>query len=297
MLHEMRKFILLSVALAIALFITPPVAQALAAEINSDKAALDALQKILERQDILSPGDELEYLGTQADINGEQCFEFILQFNGLNTLIERGRYAVSPSGKIYELTDDKYVSISKSQTQSNNSNINNNSNNSNLDASEPESDKAEAEEEDVSQLVKDIQQFMSIKGTRVNLREKPDIESETLLRLDEGTPVEVLEISERGGEFWLYVRIDSSQEGWIRSDLVRARLGDKGSHGGKYMAIKGSYVNVRSKPNKKSESVAKLFDGHIVEVIKRGKSWTQVYTLNGESGYVSNDYIRPRKKF
>ncbi len=63
------------------------------------------------------------------------------------------------------------------------------------------------------------------------------------------------------------------------------------------MAIKGMYVNVRQNPDKKSVSLAKLHDGNLIEVIKSGWNWSQVYTIDGKQGWVDSRYIRRRQSF
>lgn len=75
---------------------------------NTDEAS-EFLMSRLDELGRVSPGEELSDLESVTDINGEQCYEFALIFNAPNMQVESGRYAVSPSGKIYELEDGKYV--------------------------------------------------------------------------------------------------------------------------------------------------------------------------------------------
>ena len=75
---------------------------------NTDEAS-EFLMSRLDELGRVSPGEELSDLESVTDINGEQCYEFALMFNAPNIQVESGRYAVSPSGKIYELEDGKYV--------------------------------------------------------------------------------------------------------------------------------------------------------------------------------------------
>ncbi|MBR1671979.1 MAG: SH3 domain-containing protein [Fretibacterium sp.] len=67
------------------------------------------------------------------------------------------------------------------------------------------------------------------------------------------------------------------------------------------MAIKGTDVNLRGGPNKKTASVAKLNDGNLVEVmyykIQKDGRWYFVHTLNGQSGWVFGNYLRNRRSF
>ena len=76
-------------------------------------AAASVLEARLMQLDRLSPGDTLSYLETQVEQGGEKCWEFSAQAEGLNAIVETGRYAVSPSGKVYEFEGDKYVPMKK----------------------------------------------------------------------------------------------------------------------------------------------------------------------------------------
>ena len=139
--------------------------------------------------------------------------------------------------------------------------------------------------------------MMSIKGTKINFRSAPDTDAESMLKLDEGTPVKVLKSSEQDDGKWLYVRLESLKEGWIHGNFVQDSISSQGAHGGRLMAIKGMYVNVRQNPDKKSASLAKLHDGNLIEVIKSGGDWSQVYMIDDKQGWVDSRYIRRRQSF
>ncbi len=51
--------------------------------------------------------EELKYLDSTVELDGEECLEFSSHFNSSET----GYYAVSPSGKIYEYTNKEYVLV------------------------------------------------------------------------------------------------------------------------------------------------------------------------------------------
>ena len=142
---------------------------------------------------------------------------------------------------------------------------------------------------------------MSIRGTKVNLRRSPDINSKSDLLLDEGTPIKVLRKEAQGDGIWLFIRLDSGKEGWIFGDYAQEKLNEVGEHGGDFMAIKGMDVNLRKGPNKKTTSVAKLNDGNLVEIMyykfQNDGRWYFVHTLNGQSGWIFGNYLRDRKNF
>ena len=142
---------------------------------------------------------------------------------------------------------------------------------------------------------------MSIRGTKINLRRSPDINSKSDLLLDEGTPIKVLRQEAQGDNVWLFIRLESGKEGWIFGDYAQEKLNEVGEHGGDFMAIKGMDVNLRKGPNKKTTSVAKLNDGNLVEVMyykfQNDGRWYFVHTLNGQSGWIFGNYLRNRKNF
>ena len=85
-----------------------PSQKASAKKINlaSEDDASEYLQGKLTELEKIDFREELEYLG-QVEIDGEDCFEFSSQFN----LSETGRYAVSPSGKIYGYDGENYTPV------------------------------------------------------------------------------------------------------------------------------------------------------------------------------------------
>ena len=147
----------------------------------------------------------------------------------------------------------------------------------------------------------ETQVLMSIRGTKINLRRAPDINARSDVLLDEGTPVEVIHRDTKADEVWFFVRLDSGREGWVLGDYTRERLRATGEHGGDFMAIKGTDVNLRSGPSKKTSSVAKLNDGNLIEVmyykIQKDGKWYFIHTLNGKSGWVFGNYLRNRRSF
>ena len=137
----------------------------------------------------------------------------------------------------------------------------------------------------------------SIKGTQVNMRTEPDMNSNSVTRLDEGTPVEVIETRGR----WYHVRLSSGKTGWVFSDYIQNRLDNRGTHGGEYKSVNGDEVNLRSGPGRRYNSLAKLYDGHLVEEVERssrnGETWSRVYTPDGREGWIMSRYIRNRRSF
>lgn len=142
---------------------------------------------------------------------------------------------------------------------------------------------------------------MSILGTKVNLRGGPAVDFEVSVLLDEGTPIEVLRRREQPDGEWLFVRLESGREGWIFGDYAQERLGPVGKHGRDLMAIQGTDVNLRSGPSKDTDSLMKLNDGNLVEMmyfrVQEDGRWYYVYTLNGQPGWIFGKYLRERQNF
>ena len=130
-------------------------------------------------------------------------------------------------------------------------------------------------------------------GTRVNLRSSPSMLSNILTRLDEGVPVDIIQSRNQNDGVWHLVKVKGRQ-GWIHGDYLQNRIGSKGSHGGDFMSIKGTSVNLRSSPDTKSARVTILNTGNLVEVVGRRNSWVQVYTQKGEKGWVFSRYVVKR---
>ena len=141
----------------------------------------------------------------------------------------------------------------------------------------------------------------SIRGNKVFMRSFHNTDANIIVRLDEGTPVEL--VSEENGEGgkWCYVKLDSGTTGWVFGEYVQGRLGTKGPHGGEYRSISADDVNLRSGPGRSYSSLGKLYEGHLVEFIEQrsqgNETWFRVYTTKGQEGWVLRKYVRQRRKF
>ena len=77
--------------------------------LSSPEEAAEFLEERLIELEKIIPSGSLEYLDSQTEQNRETCWEFSYQFN----FTETGRYAISPSGKIYEYGNDKYSLVTQ----------------------------------------------------------------------------------------------------------------------------------------------------------------------------------------
>ncbi len=165
--------------------------------LSTSEEASDALMDFLYQLDRVSPGEELQDLDTQTDLNGESCWEFALMSGGLNMMMETGRYAISPSGKVYEMEDDKYVLLKTPETKA--------SQKSDASPESRESMKAKG----------------TINGNKVNIRKRPTTKANVVKQLNAGHPVDVLESAEAGGRLWYHIRTASGTEGWVVEDYLQ----------------------------------------------------------------------------
>lgn len=165
--------------------------------LSTSEEASDALMDFLYQLDRVSPGEELQDLDTQTDISGEACWEFALMSGGLNMMMETGRYAISPSGKVYELNDDKYAPLKAPEQKAS-----------------KKSDAAPENSEPVNAKG-------TINGNKVNVRKRPTTKANVVKQLNAGHPVDVLESSEAENGLWYHIRTASGTEGWVFEDFLQ----------------------------------------------------------------------------
>ena len=73
---------------------------------SADEASTFLSERLINL-DKINPNEEIIYLDSEIELNGEECFEFSSEFN----FSETGRYAVSKSGKVYEYINEEYVLV------------------------------------------------------------------------------------------------------------------------------------------------------------------------------------------
>ena len=121
-------------------------------------------------------------------------------------------------------------------------------------------------------------EFVSVKGSSVNVRQQPTTRSATLWELGKGYPLQVVQ---RKGQ-WLRVRDNESTLGWVHAPLT-----DKSPH----MVVRARTANLRSGPGQKHKVVARLEQGDVLATLKKQSGWTQVRLANGQSGWVAQSLV------
>ena len=145
--------------------------------------------------------------------------------------------------------------------------------------------------------------YASTRGTQVNARAYPTVDSASLAHLEEGTPIDIINYSDKSDGRWVLAVMPDGSKGWISARYTQPRLGVKGEHGGDFMRVRVDDLNLREAPNRQSTSLAKLYEGHLVEIInktsvkqrKGRETWYQVFTMKGEKGWVLGNYLKPYK--
>ena len=122
-----------------------------------------------------------------------------------------------------------------------------------------------------------LPRYASLKTDRVNLREGPSKDHPTTWVFERaGLPVEIT------GEFatWRKVRDSEGAEGWVLHTLLSGRRTGLVGPGKKEVAY-----DVSSGPGDKTDVVARLQSGVIVNIKRCDGAWCQVYG-EGYKGYV-----------
>ena len=146
--------------------------------------------------------------------------------------------------------------------------------------------------------------YASTLGTQVNARAFPTVDSASLAHLEEGTPIDIIDYSDKPDGRWVLAVMPDGSKGWISARYMQPRLGVKGEHGGDFMRVRVDDLNLREAPNRQSTSLAKLYEGHLVEIInktsvkqrKGRETWYQVFTMKGEKGWVLGSYLKPYQR-
>lgn len=123
-----------------------------------------------------------------------------------------------------------------------------------------------------------------VTGETVNFRQSPDLSSKILNQLSKGTKVSVV-----GSEGDWYKVVYSDASGWINDQYLLVR--DEKIAAG---VVSGSVVNVRSKPNTKSEVLTKLEKGTKVDIYEHTGDWYRVAIGEERYGWMNSEFVTVR---
>ena len=141
-------------------------------------------------------------------------------------------------------------------------------------------------------------------GYRLNVREQPNINARLITRFDCGTKVRILKDVGNG---WVYVTNDKVTGYVMQKFLQENRPGkyEITERDDNFVAVTPyvvcakalndkttTSVGLRVRPNKTSQAIRRLTAGDELEVIARGKVWSEVVDpVTGRTGFVANDYL------
>jgi SH3-like domain-containing protein len=122
------------------------------------------------------------------------------------------------------------------------------------------------------------QEMVSIKGSTVNMRAGPSINSAVLWELDKGYPLQVIK---RKGN-WLQVRDFENDRGWVARSLT---------HKVPYYIVKASVANVRRGPGMQHRIVGKAEQVELLRTREKKGNWVRVERNNGPSGWIAKSLL------
>lgn len=117
-------------------------------------------------------------------------------------------------------------------------------------------------------------EFVSIKGSSVNVREKPSTRSSTLWEMGRGYP---LQITQRKGQ-WLRVKDFEGPMGWVYAPLTSPSP---------HMVVTSRTANLRAGPGTEHRRVGRLEQHEVVKTLKKSGTWAQVQREGGQKGWVA----------
>ncbi len=135
----------------------------------------------------------------------------------------------------------------------------------------------------VSAYAYDIQGGTVSTASSVNFRTEATTSSESMGKLGDSTRVAILD--EVDG--WYKIAYDG-KVGYMSSDYIVAQPIMNIECGG--AKVTTSVLNMRSGPGTENSIVTKLYEGSVAKIIGINNAWFKV-TYNGETGYISPDYV------
>ena len=145
-------------------------------------------------------------------------------------------------------------------------------------------------------------------GKTLNVRDSASTSGRILYRLECGTRVEIVN-SMPAPKGWAYVEPEGySNGGYVMTKFLVSKQPQKYEITERednfrtvtpyYVTAKAlsrrtdSSVGLRVQPNKTAREIRRLIAGDMLQVIARGKTWSQVIDLTtGQTGYMANDYM------
>ena len=208
--------------------------------------------------------------------------EIISEENGWYK-VKSGEYVGYVATQYINVLTDKNTNVEQELNKDNNANEENNDNS--------QDQETENQNEENTEMTK-VTATVLAEGQKIYIT--PVINSLVIKTLDEEKQIEV--VSEVNG--WSYIKLGTTA-GWVRTENIeRKEVEEKASNSNnssqKTGYISGSSVNFRKTPSTSGEIIRKLTRNTKVTILNQGDGWAEV-KINGDTGYVSTDYITDKK--
>ena len=120
--------------------------------------------------------------------------------------------------------------------------------------------------------------MISVANEKINLRAKPDTNSNVLWEYGKGFPLRI--IKTKGN--WYKVVDFENDRGWVYKKLVGKQP---------HMVVKKKLVNIRSGPGAKYKLVGKANYGVVFKTLEQRPGWAKVKHENGLIGWIRRDLV------
>lgn len=131
--------------------------------------------------------------------------------------------------------------------------------------------------------------IINTKSDPLNMREFPDKDSKSLLKIPKGTVVPYYDYD---GE-WFLVQYDG-ERGYVRSDYVQIKGNTDSGYNTEYGLVKintkSDPLNMRESPSKDSKKLDEIPKGTVVPYCDINGDWIEV-EYNGQWGWISRNYV------
>lgn len=213
---------------------------------------------------------------------------------------EYGWYKVKVGDKVGYVASQYISVLTDSKTNNENLNKDNNEQNTNTETKPNEENPGDVQGENANNENGEETKVL-VAGQKIYIT--PLINALVLEELKEDKKIEV--ISEING--WSYIKIGTTS-GWVRTENIQKKKietnaknpenNDNNSNNNtssqKTGYITTNSVNFRKTPSTSGEVIRKLSRNAEVKIIAKDEKWTQI-EYNGDTGYVSTDYISDKK--
>ena len=138
----------------------------------------------------------------------------------------------------------------------------------------------------------------TVTASVLNVRSGPSTNDIVISKINTGTEVEVLE--ESNG--WYKVKLKNGQVGWASAQYLstNSMSDNQGSSNqdssnevniSKTGIVKADVLNIRSNPGTNNSIIGKLYNGESITVLSEQNNWYKIKKSNGQTGWVSAQYI------